>query len=148
MMERSVETAYDAGQLYRCLQEIDALSRTGQATGKSLSYAATTHMYLGHYNEAVHALEQALRTDDLWVRAVHSASCLQLGNLYDLLGDRSNAEQAYQRTLTDPDLWTGTAHSTHVLAKRYLKRAFTEQDLQATLRPTSEESRRRRQRYH
>ena len=146
LAEHSIVAAYGAGHLYRCLQEIDALARAGQATAKVLSYAATTHFYLGRYREAVAAFEQVLQSDELWVRWNSSAFWVQLGNAYDLLGERNKAEQAYQRALAETDHWTGSSHSTHPLARRFLKQAFTEQDLQAKLLSTGKGSRGRQQR--
>jgi tetratricopeptide (TPR) repeat protein len=146
MAERSVEAAYQAGHVYRCLQEIEALVRAGQATGKMLTCAANTHMYLGHYREAADTLEKALQSDDPWVPAMRGGFWNQLGNVYDLLGERPKAEEAYQRALSEPDQWAGAAHSLHALAHRYLKQPFTEQDLQAMLRPTGKGARGRRAR--
>jgi hypothetical protein len=141
LAERSIVVAYESGQLYRCLQEIDVFSRAGQISGKVLSYAAAAHLYLGHYREAIAALEQALQSEEVWVRSNRSALWLPLGNAYDLLGARAKAEQAYQRALAEIDPWTGSRRSTHPLARRFLKQPFTEHDLQARLLPTGKGSR-------
>jgi tetratricopeptide (TPR) repeat protein len=79
------------------------LSRKGEITANLLFYAAVTHTYLGHYQEAMQALERALHIDDSRLRAARSYSWLLLGNLNDLLGERKNAEQAYQRAMTEPE---------------------------------------------
>jgi hypothetical protein len=132
--QRRVETAYSAGHVYRCLEEADVLCRAGEATGKVLWYAAATRAYLGHYDIATTLMEQALASDDPWVQSIAGQTWLQLANLYDLRGRRDEAVAAYERSLRETDYWRGWAESTHALARRYLGRPFTEDDIQQGLR--------------
>ena len=141
--ERSVEAAYQAGHVYRCLQEADALSRAGQASGRVLWYAAATHLYLGHYQDAASLLAQAIQTEDPWIQAKRSSAWLQLGNCHDLLGQREKAMPAYQQVLSEPDNWYSPSATSHREARRYLSQPFTEQDLQAPLQPYAKAARRR-----
>lgn len=140
--QRSVEAAYEAGHAYRFLQDVEALSHAGQADGKMLTYAAAMHMYLGHYNAAATALQQALASNDVWIRAARGACWLRLGNVYDLLAQRERAIQGYQQALAEPDDWYGALNSTHALARHYLKRPFTESEILAELRPRTNNARR------
>lgn len=133
MGEHSVAAAYNAGHVYRCLEESETLCRAGQASGKVLCYAALTHAFLGHYDQAAGLLEQAIQTEDDWVRSYRSGWLLQLGNLYDMLGQRDKALSAYRRTLAEPDDWSWH-YSTHTRARLYRGRPFTEADLQKQLR--------------
>jgi tetratricopeptide (TPR) repeat protein len=146
--ERRVEAAYSAGHVYRCLEEAEDLSNTGAAGGKVLWYAAATHAYLGHYEQAVLLLERALGSDDLWVRSRCGDAWVQLGNLYDLIGRRDQAVPAYQHALQEADEWNPSSSSTHTLARLYLSRPFTEDDIQNMLRRQTQHDRpwRKRQR--
>jgi tetratricopeptide (TPR) repeat protein len=131
--ERQVEAAFYAGHVYRCLEACESLARIGHANGKVLWYAATTHYYLGQYDQAVPLLEQVVQTNDAWIRAMVGEAWVQLGNLHDLLGQRDKATSAYQHALAESDNWSVQSASTHSLARHYLTYPFTEQDLRSKL---------------
>jgi hypothetical protein len=132
--ERNVEAAYEAGQIFRCLQEIETVINSGHASGKIHWYAAAIQMYLGHYSDAFSQLQQAIAFDDSWVRSYLSSGYLMLGNLHDLLGQRDEAVTAYQKSLVEPDYWSWSPESIHALARRYLSRPYSERDFERSLR--------------
>jgi tetratricopeptide (TPR) repeat protein len=128
--ERRVEAAYNAGHVYRCLEEMETLAAASQANARTLCYGASAHFYLGHYKEAADLLDRAIQAPDNSLRGWRSHAHLQLGNSYDLLGQRDKAVAAYQRALSEPDSWSPWAQSTHELAREYLNRPYSEQDVE------------------
>jgi tetratricopeptide (TPR) repeat protein len=92
-------------------------------------------MLLGHYDQALILLEQVLQKDEGWVQIYRGRVRLDLGQMYDLLGQRDKAVQSYQQTLQEPDCWDEKGNSPHVQAQRYLQHPFTERDLLDKLKP-------------
>jgi hypothetical protein len=139
--ERLVEANYQAGQVYLCLQEVEKASQGGRPSTKVTWYAAAAHFRLGHYSQALSKLEEMICSDDSWGKRIRGAARLQIGNIFDLLGQRDNAIAAYKQTLIEPAYWYGPANTTHHHARCYLSRPFTERNLQSLLSRNLAESR-------
>ncbi|MGQ9463028.1 MAG: hypothetical protein ACUVTP_08575 [Candidatus Fervidibacter sp.] len=67
------------------------------------------------------------RFGDEW-RPYRANLWLQLGNLYNLIGEREKAFDTYKNSLEEPDFWD-EEDSTHSLAARYLQQTFNEKEL-------------------
>src|SRR5262249_12466876 len=102
------------------------ISRSGNPNAKMLWYAAATHTILGHYEDAVRVHRQLVEMKDEWVQKNRSRLCLDLGNLYDLLGQRESALQEYEKALSEADYTMPQHGSWHSFARDYIQQAFTE----------------------
>jgi tetratricopeptide (TPR) repeat protein len=127
--ERCVEAAYDASHFYRCIEQGDAFLRSGAASIPVRWVMSLAHMRLGNYASAEALLVRMLQEEDGWLRAHRVDAWLQLGQLYDLMGERDKAVAAYQKTLGEEDWWGAKGDSAHAVARRHLQRPFTEADL-------------------
>jgi len=110
------------------------LLQSGEDYWRTVWVAAASHALVGNYQRALELMLQLTERDDEDIRPYKVNLWRQLGNLYDLLGQRDNAIAAYQKALELPDWWDEIEGSTHAQARQYLKRPFTEKELHERMR--------------
>jgi hypothetical protein len=130
-----LDAALIAGHYYRLLEESTSIIKAGLANARVFSCTAHAHAMLGGYAEAAALESYALQHDDSKER-LHGGADLFLGNLYDLQGQRDEAIKQYQKILLNPDDWLEELGTLHGAARAYLKRPFTQNDLQILLMST------------
>ena len=126
--------AYDQWQFWLCIEEAEALLQAGDDHWRTVWVAAASHASVGNYQRALELMLQLTERDDEDMRPYRVSLWRQLGNLYDLLGQRDEAVAAYQKALKLPDWWDEIDGSTHAQARQYLKRPFTEKELHERMR--------------
>jgi tetratricopeptide (TPR) repeat protein len=84
---------------------------------------------VGNYLRALELLQVLSERDEATLRPYRANLWLQIGCLYDLLGEREKAITAYHQALKEPDYWDEEYGSTHALARRFLQQPFTEQQV-------------------
>jgi hypothetical protein len=131
--ERRARVALNSRQLFRSLEDCEALLRTEPDSVRVLLLVSSVHAYLGHYPRAAEACERILAGDDPALRFRKAGAYLHLGKLYDVMNRREEALQAYRRCLEEPDEWSKEKGSTHAQARKRLKRPHTERELRARL---------------
>ena len=98
--ERRAVDAYGRGELFTCLDQVDSLIRTGDASPRVIWFGAAAHRQLGELlGRAADFLERALAMHDDWFDRHRADTWLELGQLYDLLTWRARALEAYGRAL-------------------------------------------------
>jgi tetratricopeptide (TPR) repeat protein len=97
--ERRAVDAYGRGELFACLDQVDSLIRTGDASPRAIWFGASAHRWLGDFDRAADFLERALAMHDDWFDGHRADAWLELGQLYDLLTWRPRALEAYGRVL-------------------------------------------------
>jgi tetratricopeptide (TPR) repeat protein len=131
---KRVETTYNAWQFWLCIEEAEALLRDGEQDWRVIWYASAAHSAVGNYRRALELLQVLSERDEATLRPYRANLWLQIGHLYDLLGEREKAITAYQQALKEPDYWDEEDGSTHALARRFLQQPFTEQQVRERLR--------------
>jgi len=126
--------AYNQWQFWLCVEEAEALLQAGEDYWRTVWVAAASHALVGNYQRALELMLQLTEQDDEDMRPYKVSLWRQLGNLYDLLGQRDKAVAAYQKALELPDWWDEIDGSTHAQARQYLKRPFTEKELHEGMR--------------
>lgn len=125
---KRVKAAYNSWNFVLCTEEAETLIREGEEDWKVIWTCAAAHTFLGNYKRAIELLQKlSSRQEDEW-KPYRTKLWLQLGNLYDLIGEREKAIDAYKNSLKEPDLWDEKG-STHSLAARYLQQPFNEKEL-------------------
>jgi tetratricopeptide (TPR) repeat protein len=126
--EHRVASAYNSWQLYRCLEEVERIGRAGPVSAKALWFASAAHRILGHYSDAAEIIKQLLEMNDEWAKKYRGGLWMDLGTLHDLLGQREAALEAYEKVLAEPE-YSVNHQGSHVLARGYMKQAYTERQL-------------------
>lgn len=125
---KRVKAAYDSWHFMLCAEEAETLIREGEEDWRVIWTCAAAHVVLRNYKRAIELLQKlSSRQEEAW-RPYRTNLWLQLGNLYDLVGEREKALEAYKNSLKEPDYWDEEG-STHSLAERYLQQPFNEKEL-------------------
>ncbi len=126
--------AYDQWQFWLCIEEAEVLLQEGEDHWQTIWIAAASHSIVGNYQRALELMLQLAERDDEDMRPYKTNLWRQLGNLYDLLGQRDNAIDAYHKALELPNWWDEIDGSTHAQVRQYLKRACTEKEIHERMR--------------